>query len=50
MKQLISDTIIINKNITNIENELEKKFGSIIRWAIVDVDDITYKVSLTYEK
>ncbi len=50
MKQLISDNILISKSVTDIESELNIKYGSVIRWAIVDVFDDNYKISLTYEK
>ena len=53
-KQIISDTAIIKKpvqlNTKCIEDELQNKYGNIIRWAIIDLSDTKLKVSITFEK
>lgn len=33
-----------------IESELSKQFGSILRWAVVSVEDDCLKLCVTYEK
>ena len=51
---IISQDIKISKtdNLTNdyIETELQKMEISPLRWAIVDVSEIAYTVSVSYEK
>ncbi len=37
-------------NTEQIESELTKQFGSILRWAVVDVEDSGLKLCVTYEK
>ena len=41
-----------NKNLDNIqiENELSSMYSSIIRWAIVDIDDTNIVLSVAYIK
>jgi hypothetical protein len=53
MKSVLSDVLYIDKSANTaekIEAELTKKCGSIIRWAITDVDDKKLKINVTYEK
>ncbi len=49
-----TDVVYINKldNITsdNIESELSKLYGNIIRWAVIDIVDDKLKVDVTYQK
>ena len=47
---LVSDTCYIDKSVKNIEEYLTTKYGSVIRWAIVDVTEDNYKISFTFEK
>ncbi len=53
-KQIISDIAIIKKtvplNTKCIEEELQNKYGNIIRWAVIDLSDTELKVSITFEK
>lgn len=52
--QICSDIILIEKpeiiSTNSIEIELSKRFGSIIRWAIIEVTDHQLKLCITYEK
>ncbi len=52
--QICSDIILIEKpkfiSTETIEIELSKRFGSIIRWAIIEVIDKQLKLCITYEK
>ena len=52
--QIISEIIEIRQNdeleVENIELELKKKYQQLLRWAIVDINDKMYKVSLAYLK
>lgn len=49
-----SDVIWITKtnslNRENIESQLSKEYGELIRWAIIDKQDDKLKICLTYEK
>jgi hypothetical protein len=47
---LLSDNCTLSSDIKDIETYLEQNYGSIIRWAIVDVTDNMYKISFTYEQ
>lgn len=51
--QIVSDIAIIEKpsefTTQNIEQILEKQYGKLIRWAIIDVLDNKLKISVTYE-
>lgn len=53
MKKIISDTINIYKpNVISteiIEGILQNNFKDVIRWAIVEIDDNSIKISVTYE-
>ena len=53
MKKIISDTINIdNLDVISteiIEDILQNNFKDIIRWAIVEIDDNSIKISVTYE-
>lgn len=53
-KEIISDIITIhvdNIKTNEIETNLLRNYGEIIRWAIVDVDcNNNLKISVTYEK
>lgn len=49
-KEIISDVIILNKMPNeDIENYLNNKYKNIIRWAVIDVTDDNFKISITYE-
>ncbi len=52
--QICSDIILIEKpeiiSTNSIEIELAKRFGSIIRWAIIEVTNNQLKLCITYEK
>ena len=37
-------------NTEQIESELAKQFGSILRWAVVGVNNVGLKLCVTYEK
>lgn len=37
-------------NTDQIESELTEQFGSILRWAVVGVEDSGLKLCVTYEK
>lgn len=54
MKQLISNTVIIELKGSiedyDIESLLKDRYGEIVRWAIVAVENGKYKICLTYEK
>lgn len=48
---IISDIVKISKDATDIEEVLyEICGGEIIRWAIVDVSDESYKINFSYKK
>lgn len=48
---IISDITKISKNVTDIEKVLcEICGGEIIRYAIIDVDEFSYKISYSYKK
>lgn len=51
---IVSDVISIEKPATlstsNIENILETNYGSLIRWAILDITESDIKICITYEK
>ena len=51
MKKIVSDIVEVDKNfnLTEIEAVLNNKFGEIVRWAIVEVNDEFYKISFSYE-
>lgn len=51
MKRIVSDVVEIDNtlNLTEIETILSDKFGDVVRWAIVEVNDEFYKISLSYE-
>lgn len=53
MKQIVSDIAVISINKNNYQ-ELERilcnNYGSIIRWAIVDIIDNKLKICFSYEK
>ena len=50
--KIISEIIEITKkddlSIESIESELKKNYQQFLRWAIVDISDKIYKVSLAY--
>jgi hypothetical protein len=48
--KLLSDICYVDKSVKDIEEYLCANYGSVIRWAIVEVYDNKYKVSFTYEK
>ncbi len=48
--KLLSDICYVDKFEKDIEEYLCANYGSVIRWAIVEVYDNKYKVSFTYEK
>ena len=54
MKLILSEIIWITpENISNreeIEKILTQQYGSLIRWAIVDLSGNKLKISVTYEK
>ena len=54
MKLILSEIIWITpENISNreeIEKILTQRYGSLIRWAIVDLSGNKLKISVTYEK
>ena len=48
---VISDVTKISKDVNDIEKALyEICGGEIIRYAIIDVDDYSYKISYSYKK
>ncbi len=52
MNSILSDILYINvsNNTTElIEKELSKKYNSIIRWAIIAIENDKLKISVTYE-
>lgn len=52
MTSILSDTIYIDKKYCTtqeIEAILVKKYGSIIRWAVVEVEENRLKLTVTYE-
>ena len=52
--QICSDIVLIDKpeivSTEIIENVLINRFGSIIRWAVIEVLDNELKLCVTYEK
>lgn len=52
--EVISEIIKLEKNVEfsteNIENELNRRFGNVLRWAITKVDEKFITVTFTYEK
>lgn len=52
--QICSDIVLIDKpeiiSTESIENVLTNRFGSIIRWAVIEVFDNELKLCITYEK
>lgn len=52
--EIISDIVKLEKNFDfsteNIENELNQRFGNVLRWAITKIDDNFITVTFTYEK
>ena len=53
-KQILSETITIDKpekvTVQSVENILKDKFGDVLRWAIIETGENTFKICLTYEK
>ena len=53
-RSIVSDVISIEKPValstSNIENILETNYGSLIRWAILDITESDIKICITYEK
>jgi hypothetical protein len=53
MKSVLFETVYVEKifnNVEKIEEYLTKRYGSIVRWAIVNVDDNFFKITVSYEK
>lgn len=53
MKSILFDTAYLDnsvKSVEEIESFLTQKYGAIIRWAIVAVNDDYLKINVTYEK
>ena len=50
MKKLISENVILSCEPDDVESLLKRTYGSIIRWAIVDVTDNGLKIEFTCEK
>lgn len=52
MKEIISDIVYIKKTteLAEIESQLSENFGSVIRWAIISVEEESLKISVTYQK
>lgn len=52
--EVISEIVRLEKNVEfsteNIENELNRRFGNVLRWAITKVDEKFITVTFTYEK
>ncbi len=52
--QICSDIVLIDKpeivSTVTIEKVLTNRFGSIIRWAVIEVLDNELKLCITYEK
>ncbi len=52
--RIISEIVKLEKNFDfsteNIENELNQRFGNVLRWAITKIDDNFITVTFTYEK
>lgn len=52
--RIISEIVKLEKNFDfsteNIENELNQRFGNVLRWAITNVEDKFITVTFTYEK
>ncbi len=52
--EVISEIVKLEKNVDfsteNIENELNHRFGNVLRWAITKVDEKFITVTFTYEK
>ena len=45
-----TEVCLIKADKSNIENILEQKFGDVLRWAIVGVNDDKFKVTVSYIK
>ena len=50
MTSILSENIFIDASVQEIEQELIRRYGSIIRWAIVDIVNNKYKISVSFEK
>lgn len=54
MNQILTETIEIDysglKGPLDIEHTLKKRYGNVIRWAIISVTGDKAKVSVTYEE
>lgn len=52
--EIISEIVKLEQNFDfsteNIENELNQRFGNVLRWAITKVEDKFITVTFTYEK
>lgn len=52
--EVISEIVKLEKNVEfsteNIENELNRRFGNVLRWAITKVDEKFITGTFTYEK
>lgn len=52
--EIISEIVKLEQNFDfsteNIENELNQRFGNVLRWAITKIDDNFITVTFTYEK
>lgn len=52
--EIISEIVKLEQNFDfsteNIENELNQRFGNVLRWAITKIDDNFIIVTFTYEK
>jgi len=54
MSQILSDTVTMQRDntvvLSDIETELTKRYGEIIRWAVVECDKQALKISFSYVK
>lgn len=50
MRKLLSDTVYFDISVSDVEAELTKRYGSIVRWSVVEVEEDKIKVCFTYEK
>ncbi|MBP3820614.1 hypothetical protein J6G99_03100 [bacterium] len=48
---ILSDVIELKKtnNLDEIEKFLNQRFHTVLRWAIIDVEEKTMKISVTYK-
>ncbi|MBQ8459129.1 hypothetical protein IJ541_03385 [bacterium] len=51
MKSILSTVIFIDKTscIESIEEKLKENLGSIVRWAVIGVENSKLKICVTYE-